>query len=183
MQNYDLRNLIAADCIPVVLQRYPAVADRQRRCGTRRKTPQPDFRPRFSGRAARSPVDLLHDVELRSEFPWPRQRGDTVRLEGDGEPPGTERSKGPRKQSTDHVHVFACGRADAPPDFDYRLSRSGTCDEPGGRDATVHYHFIHRHGCGARTRRHSAADQFIKATIVIAIGGIAAVISALLVYI
>src|SRR5437667_12702883 len=69
MQNYDLRNLIAADCVLGVLQRYPAVADRQRRCGTRRKTPQSDFRPRFSGPAARSPVDLLHDIELRGEFP------------------------------------------------------------------------------------------------------------------
>src|SRR5882757_6599431 len=123
MQNYDLRNLIAANCIPVVLQRYPAVADRQRRCGTRRETPESDFRPRFSGRAAWPPVDLVHDVELRSEFPRPRQRGDTVRLKGDGEPPGIERSKGSRKQSTDHVPVFACGRADAPPDFDYRISR------------------------------------------------------------
>src|SRR5438552_9363013 len=142
MQNYDLRNLIAADCVLGVLQRYPAVADRQRRCGTRRKNPQSDFRPRFSGRAARSPVDPLHDVELRSEFPWPGQRGDTVRLEGDGEPPGTERSKGPRKQSTDYVHVFACGWADAPADFDYRLSRSGPCDEPGGLGATVHDHSL-----------------------------------------
>src|SRR6266487_4967187 len=104
MQNYDLRNLITADCVPVVLQRYPAITDRQRRCGTRRKTPQSDFRPRFSGRAARSPVDLLHDIELRGEFPRPRQRGDPVRLEGDGEPPGIERSKGSRKQSTDYVY-------------------------------------------------------------------------------
>src|SRR5437879_7059487 len=161
MQKYALCYPIAADCLPGVLQRSDAIADRQRRCRTRRKTTQSDFRPRFSRGTARSSVDLLHDLEFCSEFPRTRQRGDTVRVKGDEEPPGAERAKGPGEQPADHVHVFARGRADAPPDFDYRLSRGGACQEPGRCDAAVHYHVIHWHGCGARNCWYWRADTFV----------------------
>src|SRR4029077_18450884 len=183
MQNYDLRNLIAADCVPVVFQRYPAVADRQRRCGTRRKTPQSDFRPRFSGRAARSPLDFLHDAEFRGELPRPRQRGDTVWLKGDGEPPGTERSKGPASNSQImFLCLHAAGLTLLPTSIiGYRAAAHATNPADVMLPCIITSFIGTVAGLvlvGIRQR-----INLFKATIVIAIGGVTAVIAALLVYI
>src|SRR4029077_448431 len=98
---------LAADRVPVVLQRYPSIVDRQRRFGARREISQSDFRSGFSRGAARSPVDLVYDLELRREFPRTRQRGDAVRLKGDGESARAEQGQGSRQQSADYVPVFA----------------------------------------------------------------------------
>src|SRR6478609_6424222 len=183
MQEHDSRPPVAADCVLVFLQRYIAAADRQRRCGTGCKTPESDFRPRFSRGAARSPLDLLHDAEFRGELPRARQCGDTVRLKGNGEPSGTERSKGPREQSADNVHVFAGSGADPPPTsiIGYRAAAHATNPADVMLPCII-TSFIGTVAAlvlvGIRQR-----INLFKATIVIAIGGIAAVIGALLVYI